>query len=272
MSARLIVGIFLLAAGIAPSAAASSQEVVTLQTRPGVTQSFLIVGMEGRKPEAAALLFVGGAGHIRLRIENGEIKFTALNVLPRARAEFVRNAILPVLVDSPSDRKSEEGMTPAFRESAAHALDVRAVLADVKQRYPGLPVFVVGTSASTISAAHLALALEGEIAGVVFSASVFYWHGRLSTPMSMLVSFDWSKIKMPLLFVHHEDDGCRDTPYREAARLGRRFPLITVSGGKPPQSPACGGLSQHGYFGKEAETVDAIAAWMLGRPFPKEIR
>ena len=67
--------------------------MVTLPTRPGVTQSFLIVGMEGRKPQAAALLFVGGGGNIRLRIEDGEIRFRTLNVLPRARAEFVRNAI-----------------------------------------------------------------------------------------------------------------------------------------------------------------------------------
>jgi hypothetical protein len=251
---------------------AQAQEMVTLQTRPGVTQSFLIVGMEGRKPDAAALLFVGGGGNIRLRIEGGEIKFSTLNVLPRARAEFVRNTILPVLVDSPSDRKSEEGMTPAFRESAEHALDVRAVLAEVKQRYPDLPVFIVGTSASTISAAHLALALDGELAGVVFSASVFYWHGRMRFPAQMLVAFDWSKIKIPLLFVHHRDDSCGDTPYREAARLGRRFPLVSVSGGKPPESPPCAGLSPHGYFGKEAETVDAIAAWMLKKPFAKEIR
>jgi hypothetical protein len=38
-----------------------------------------------------------------------------------------------------------------------------------------------------------------------------------------------------------------------------------------PVSP-CEPLSQHGFFAKEAETVDAIAAWMLGRPFEKEIR
>jgi hypothetical protein len=261
-----------LLAGIGLGPAVLAQEIVTLQTRPGVTQSFFIVGMEGRKPEAAALLFVGGGGNIRLRVEEGEVKFSTLNFLPRSRAEFVRNGILPVLVDSPSDQKSAEGMSPAFRESAAHALDVRAVLAEVKQRYPGLPVFIVGTSASTISAAHLATALEGEIAGVVFSASVFYWHGGTRRPMPKLLGFDWSKIKIPLVFVHHQDDGCEDTPYREAARLGRHFPLITVRGGKPPESRPCAGLSQHGYYGKEPETVDAIAAWMLGKPFAKEIR
>jgi pimeloyl-ACP methyl ester carboxylesterase len=229
-----------LLAGIAFCREGFCQEIATLHTRPGVTQSFFVADMGGRKPEAAGLLFVGGGGNIRLRVEDGEVRFSTLNFLPRSRAEFVRNGILPVLVDSPSE----------------------------------LPVFVVGTSASTVSAAHLAIALEGEIAGVVLSASVFYWHGRtrMPMPMPMLVAFDWSKIKVPLLFVHHEQDGCEDTPYREAARLGRRFPLITVRGGKPPESRPCAGLSQHGYFGKEAETVDAIAGWMLGKAFAKDIQ
>jgi pimeloyl-ACP methyl ester carboxylesterase len=251
---------------------AAAQELVTLQTRPGVTQSFFIASMDGTPAQAAALLFVGGGGDIRLRVEDGEVKFSTLNFLPRSRAEFVRNGILPVLVDTPSDQKAGEGMNPAFRQSAAHVRDVRAVVAQVRQNYPELPVFIVGTSASTVSAAHLAIALESEIAGVVLSASVFYWHGRTRMPMPMLVAFDWSKIKVPLLFVHHEQDGCDDTPYREAARLGRRFPLITVRGGKPPESRPCAGLSQHGYFGKEAETVDAIAGWMLGKAFAKDIQ
>ena len=47
--------------------------------------------------------------------------------------------------------------------------------------------------------------------------------------------------------------------------------LVTVRGGKRAQSPPCEPLAQHGFYGKEAETVDAIAAWMLGKPFPKDI-
>ena len=64
----------------------------------------------------------------------------------------------------------------------------------------------------------------------------------------------------------------RRTPYREAQRLGSRYPLITVHGGKPAESGPCEPLSNHGYFGKEAETVDAIAAWMLEKPYAKDIQ
>jgi hypothetical protein len=77
---------------------------------------------------------------------------------------------------------------------------------------------------------------------------------------------------IPLVFLDHRDDGCGATPYGEAARLGGRYPLITVHGGKPPESGPCEPLSNHGFLGKEAQTVDAIAAWILAKPFAKEIR
>jgi len=88
---------------------------------------------------------------------------------------------------------------------------------------------------------------------------------------SGLSGFDFGAIKVPLLFVHHAHDGCRPCPYSAAESLGRRFPLVTVSGGKPAQSDQCEALSAHGYFGKEAETVKAMKDWMLGRPFPNTV-
>jgi hypothetical protein len=74
-----------------------------------------------------------------------------------------------------------------------------------------------------------------------------------------------------VLLVHHREDACSSCPYAEAERLAGRFPLVSVRGGKPPESGPCDPFAAHGYFGKEAETVDAIAAWMLGKPFSREI-
>ena len=74
-----------------------------------------------------------------------------------------------------------------------------------------------------------------------------------------------------LLFVHHREDACESTPYSEAHRLAPRYPLISVKGGKAPESGPCDPFAPHGYYGKEAETVDAIAAWMLKKPFAREI-
>ena len=46
---------------------------------------------------------------------------------------------------------------------------------------------------------------------------------------------------------------------------------VSVSGGKSPETGHCQPLAPHGYYGKEAETVAAIAAWMLGKLFAREI-
>ncbi|MBC7802688.1 MAG: alpha/beta hydrolase [Candidatus Parcubacteria bacterium] len=256
----------LLFAVLALPGAVPAQEIVTLATREGVTQSFFIAAMGGVKPQAAALLFIGGGGNIRLRMEDGKPRFGALNFLPRSRGEFIRNGILPVIMDNPSDQQGSAGMSDGFRESAAHAADVRAVLAEVKRRHPGIPVYLVGTSRSTISGAHLGRALADEVAGVVLSASMFYVGRR-----AVLAAFDFSSIPTPLLFVHHRDDACESTPFRDAGRLGAKFPLVAVNGGKPPESGPCDPLAPHGFFGREAETVDAIAAWMLKNPYRKEI-
>jgi pimeloyl-ACP methyl ester carboxylesterase len=256
---------------VAVALAAEAQEIVALQTRPGVTQSFFIAGMGERKAAAAAILLSGGGGSIRLRMEDGQPRFAQGNFLPRARREFIRNGILPVIVDNPSDQQAGDGMSDAFRESAAHVTDIRAVRAELDKRYPGVPVFVVGTSRSTLSAAHLGRSLPGELKGAVLTSSLFY-SGSGQRARQVLAAYRWDQIAMPLLFVHHEDDGCGATPYRDAARLAARYPLITVRGGKPPESNPCEPLSNHGYFVKEAETVDAIAAWMLGKPFPRAIQ
>jgi hypothetical protein len=256
--------------GIAFSAAGFCQELVTLQTRPGVTQAFFIANMGSRKPQTAALLLIGGGGNINLRVEGGQIRFQQGNFLPRSRREFIRNNVLPVILDNPSDQQAGQGMSDSFRASAEHAADIRAVTAEVKRRHPGVPVFVVGTSRSTLSAAHLSVSLQGELNGAVLTSSLFYTDIRQR--FAALARFDWSKVKMPLLVVHHEDDRCGATPYHEAQRLAPRFPLVTVKGGKPPESGPCEPLAQHGFFGREGETVDAIAGWMLGRPYAKEIR
>jgi hypothetical protein len=257
----------LLAALLVMALPAHAREVVTLQTRPGVSLSFFIAGMGAVKPQAAALLLIGGGGNIRLRMEEGQVKFGQQNFLPRSRREFIAEGILPVILDNPTDQQAGAGMSDDFRASAAHTADLRAVIAEVKRRYPGLAVFLVGTSRSTISAAHQGRALGSELAGVVLSSSLF-WVGR----QPALSAFDFSSVKIPLLVVHHRHDACQHTPYRDAERLGARYPLVSVKGGKPPETGPCDPLAPHGFYGKEAETVGAIASWMLGKPFANEIQ
>jgi hypothetical protein len=254
-------------AAIGAASFAAAQEMVTVASRPGVTQSFVILPMEGREPAAIALLYVGGGGRINARNENGQVRFGARNFLPRSGAEFVRNAILPVVMDAPSDQGE---LTDGYRMDSEQTMDARAVIGELKKRFPALPIYLVGTSRGSISAAFVGRDLGHEVAGVVLTSTVFGGaNPRRQVPS--LRGFDYAGIQSALLFVHHREDGCEHTPYATAARVGSRYVLISVNGGKPAESGPCEPLSAHGYFGRESRTVDAIAGWMLKRPFLREI-
>lgn len=240
-----------------------AQEIVTLQTRGGVTQSYLLVKPAAAAPQAVAVLFPGAAGILELRLEADRIAFRPNNFLVRSRDEFVRHGIAAAIVDAPSDQP--QGMDDYFRLGKAHATDIAAVISDLKKRVGDIPVFLVGTSRGTISAAALGRTYGDSVARVVLTATLFLaTGGRMPNPG--LSSFDFATIRSPLLFVHHADDECRYTPYRSAKNQASRFPLITINGGEPARSQPCEALSAHGFLGKEPETVEAIVKWMLKKP------
>jgi len=252
--------------------AAPAQEMVTLQTRPGVMQSFFITNL-GDNPQAVAVLFAGSGGLIRLRQENGQIKFGQNNFLVRTRGEFVKRGVVAAILDAPSDRQTGWGMGDEFRLGEDHFTDVSVVVADISKRFPNLPLFLVGTSRGTISAAALGARFGSGLSGVVLTSTMFRAAGaRSNEPGPGLSRFDFATIKLPVLFVHHVGDQCAVTPYSDAVRLADKYPLISVSGGRAPESGPCDPFSAHGYFGKESETVEQIVNWMLKKPFVKEVQ
>ena len=248
-----------------PSGAPLAEDIITLPTRGGVTQSYLLSAPEAGKAKAVAILFPGGAGKTDLERETARNVLDRGNFLVRSRQLIAGQSVAAAVLDAPSDHPN--GMEDQFRLSEAHAEDIGKVVADLKKRFPDLPVFLVGTSRGTISAASAGRQLGKAVDGVVLTSTLFL----ASRAQPGLSGFDFSTIPSPLLFVHHVDDGCNVTPYSSAKRLADRFPLISVSGGLPPQSRPCDAMSQHGYLGKESETVDAMVKWMLKQPYAREI-
>jgi predicted alpha/beta-hydrolase family hydrolase len=230
-----------------------------------VTQSYLLSVPETGKAQAVTVLFPGGDGRTDLERETARKALESGNYVVRSRRLLTGNGIAAAVVDVPSDRTS--GMDDEFRLGAAHAEDIAKVIADLKTRFPGLPVFLVGTSRGTISAASIGKRLGAAVDGVVLTATLFLASGREPG----LSGFDFATIPSPLLFVHHVNDGCTYTPYASAKRVADRYPLVSVSGGNPPQSKPCQAMSQHGFLGREAQTVDAISKWVLKQPHPREI-
>jgi hypothetical protein len=78
---------------------------------------------------------------------------------------------------------------------------------------------------------------------------------------------------MPLLWVHHRDDPCQFTQYRDARRYAEKSmsPLVTVRGGGPEQGGACQARSHHGYVGVEREVVLAMRSWVKTGTVPADV-
>ncbi len=252
--------------------AGAQQEIVALSTRPGVTQSYFLTSIP-KNLQAVALLFPGSGGLIQLRSENGKPRFNQGNFLVRSRSEFIKRGAVAAILDAPSDQQGGRGMSDEFRLGDSHFTDMTAVIGDLEKRFPGVPLFLVGTSRGTISAAALGAKLGQRTAGVVLTSSMFRQAPKNSQePGPGLSRFDFTTIKVPLLFVHHVSDQCQSTPYGDAARLSDKYPLITVFGGASPQSGPCEAFSQHGFLGKESDTVEQIVNWMLKRPMNHEVK
>jgi hypothetical protein len=248
-----------------PISAPFAENIITLPTRGSVTQSYLLAAPEAGKAHAVAILFPGGPGKVDLEREAARNVLDRGNFLVRTRRLLAASGVAAVVMDAPSDQPN--GMEDDFRLGEAHAGDIGKVVADLRTRFPGLPVFLVGTSRGTISAASAGNRLGKAVDGVVLTATLFLAAGRRPG----LSGFDFATIPSPLLFVHHVNDGCTYTPYASAKRLADRYPLVSVAGGAPPQSKPCEAMSEHGFLGKESETVGAIAKWLLKQPYPGEI-
>ncbi len=253
-----MIRVFLLALALA-SPAFAADHLVGVATRPGVKVSYWL--MERPGATATVVLLPGGAGGIGMK----EGTPTSTNFLVRTRDLFAAAGYNVAIVGKPSDR---DDLDERFRIGAEHVADLRAIVEKVR-RDQGKPVWLVGTSRGTLSAAAAAAALDpSQLAGIVLTSSVT--NGRDAS----VTDVDLARIRVPVLVVHHRDDACRSCNPREAPRIveavknapAKKFILLTGGGGA--SGPPCEALHYHGYVGMEREAVDAITAWMRN-PFPE---
>ena len=87
---------------------------------------------------------------------------------------------------------------------------------------------------------------------------------------------DLRTTKYPVLFVHHQDDGCVVSTYSNALQSYERVSspkklIVTIEGGKPATGRECGPFAEHGFLGKESEVVKVITDWARGKPIPDRV-
>jgi len=260
-------------------------EVVTIRTHGETTTRYALAqpgGVDGGRERIALVLFAGGGGHVDLDAR-GCAREMKGNALVRTQALFRAAGFVTALVDAPSDHHGDAGLG-GFRISPQHAEDLGKVIADVRARTKA-PVWLVGSSRGTISAANAAARLTGPAApdGLVLTSAVTSPARNPKLPWVAQSVFDLplESIRVPLLVLGHEADQCIRTPAglmdRIVARTnGAREELVTMTGGPGSRAggagvDACEGRSPHGFVEQEQEMVDAIVRFIRGgdaRPRP----
>lgn len=242
----------------------AGQDYVRIATRPGVIQGFQLIRV--KKPTASLVMFVGGPGNLGGQRRPGQRgagrkRGSTANFLVRVQDDLAEEGFNVALVDVPSDRANLAN----FRASAAHAEDVRGVM-DYMRGLAAVPVWLVGTSRGTISAANAAARVHPGADGLILTSSLLV-AGRGADQESVF-SVDLAQIRVPTLVVHNEDDQCPQTPPRALDGLVKQLhnaPKVEkrlVRGGDMPYTGPCDPGSYHGYLGIEDDVVQAMTAFI----------
>lgn len=251
-----------------------AEEVVTLDTRPGITQSFLLLEPK-EEPKGVVLMFPGHEGVVTFNKAGDELSveierggFTASE---DTRKIYQENGMVVAVMAPPSDMQS--GMDTAFRSSEKHAEDVSVVIGYLNTRYQKAS-YIHGHCRSSFSPASVATKLNNKgISGLILSSP------RSQGRHGAITDYTKDVINIPVLLVQHTEDACKGTPYSNLNKVrqfyessSQKVDVIIVSGGDTASTgPGSCQNGAHSFRGLREETANAIANWVQGKEFQTRI-
>lgn len=206
---------------------------------------------------ATVVLLAGGDGQVKF---GGDGKPRGSNFLVRTYGQFAAQKLNVAVVGAADDA----ALSYEFRVSDEHTSDLAAIATTVRG-LSSVPVWLVGTSRGTISAAATAIRFDGKklIDGIVLTSAVVGYKRREAVSRQSI-----EKIHVPVLVYMHENDGCVHCQLSDAKAIGSKFKNASVygfkavSGGTEPSGDPCGNQHYHGFIGMEEKAVTDIAAWI----------
>lgn len=254
---------------IAGSAGAQIDEVLTARL-----DGYTLAGLATRLEHATGFrygiaLFPGHPGILRLELEESRPRYDMRgNFLVRSRRHWLADDTVVLVLDAPSDQWAT--FTQGFRATARYGTDVAALVRQASEKYGVSDWTFVGTSEGSVSAFHAAR-MNPQLARRVILTSSLWSATRNGSGLS---DADWSALKAPLLIVHHENDPCEYTSYRDAQRYAAKAasPLVTVRGGGPGKGGACQAFTAHGFVGVERAVVRAMRSWVRTGVVPADVQ
>ena len=251
------VAVFVLACGSAASAA----ELLQLPTRPGVTQRVFLASASA-SPSWVVLLFAGDDGNVSV-LGSGPTRMQG-NFVVRTASYWTDHGDAYAIFDAPSDNAG--GMPDVFRLGADTVTDVGGAVSELRKRYPGAKVALLGTSRGTITVGNALKRQPGLADAFVLTSPVTQAnHGQAG-----LSGLSWKGNKARVLVLSNEHDGCQVSPPDAAKRMAEEngFDFITVSSsmGDGDRKSDCKSQSPHGFLGIETTVLDSINGWLNKNP------
>lgn len=240
---------------------AAQPTVRDLQTRPGVKVRVLYAPSP-TPAQASVVLLTGGYGKAGI-YPNGSMDDT--NFLTNSLARLNALQVNALVMDSPTDKRTLDN----FRHTTEHAQDLAAVVSYLKEQ-SNAPVWLAGISNGALSAAHGA-ATAGTLGpdGVVL-LSTLTKEGVSARAGSPVYRTAVDKIRVPVVLIHHKQDGCYVTPFEGIAALKNALtaaPRVTVlpfEGGSNQGNPCHAG--HHLFQGLEGQVIESMVQAIQTKP------
>jgi hypothetical protein len=271
-SARLFAGLILLILAMPATAAQPQGMTISTQFVTHVRPSTPSAGT----PDAFAsvLLLAGGNGVLSLDA-NGDVQELQANFLIRSAYRFLSKGLNVAMLDAAPTFPDPNGFNN-LRHTQQHAYVIGKVLEQVHLMWPSVPVWLVGTSNGSISAANLAARLGSSnptLKGLVLTSSVTQ-PGNMPGEAVTSLSPGIGSIKVPTLVVWHSGDSCAGSPSASAHTVftgltglapGMKSEVV-VKGGGWVAMPGCSALGYHGYNGAEDDVIATIVKFIATHP------
>lgn len=253
--ASILIGLGFVATGNA--IAQSSSVVREFATRPSMSVKAIVTSPE--KAIGQVILLPGGGGDIGLNA-SGQVTSPQMadNFTVRTRSLFVDAGYITIVLDTASDVINL--ISPASKDSIAKNRDDVVAVAATLKKESKLPLWIVGTSASSWRLVLMTSRLQSEVGisgialtGTVVGKSEMYWKAV-------------EEIKVPVLVVHHRKDACSYSkpeaiqPLLDALKVPAKK-VVWIEDGNSQGDP-CHEWAYHGFNGKEADAVGSILSWM----------
>ena len=246
-----------------------SAELLRIETRPGITQEFILINPSN--PVAAAIL-LGGYGTYQMKSSFDKPTITGrpkAGFLIRSREGFAKQGLMVAVLNAPSDHPTEP-MMPGFRLTDEHARDIKALVSYLR-REANIPVWLVGMCKGCFSAISGGIQIKEGIDGIVLASCITVRGEHSGIPPAYpngILSMGLERITVPALIVYHKEDRCSATPPLNAPRIkgalisSPRVEVRYFTGGKKPVTGPCQALARHGFYGIEDQVVSAIAEFI----------